>query len=156
MRYDDVDVTGALRIDSEHATLSRMLENCAAICAIANAASCATACPVGWQDKCASDLATLVGALTAYMHQHFQFEERQMDECVVEEQFLEHRDEHRRIAAQVESIIARHRQAELDVVATAAILGESLSRWLQEHIERHDQVLAAFIDCGAASDEPSD
>jgi hemerythrin-like metal-binding protein len=152
MHSDELSPPGALRIDNEHATLSRMLERLAAICVIANAEACATACPLGWQDNCSSDLESVVAALTAYMHDHFHYEEEQMDECVVEEQFLEHRNEHRKIAAQVESIIDRHRRAELDPMATAAILADTLSRWLQDHIENYDEVLTVFLD-GGSSDQ---
>jgi hemerythrin-like metal-binding protein len=153
MQDGEPSATGALRIDNEHATLSAILERLAAICAIANADACATSCPVGWQDKCSSDLESLVATLAAYMHEHFHYEERQMDECGAEEQFIEHRSEHRRIAAQVESIIDRHRRAEFDVVATALILRDSLSRWLQEHIERYDEVLTVFMDRSSDIDE---
>lgn len=148
--------SGTLRIDQEHATLSRMLERLMAICAIANADACADRCPLGWQDKCSSDLESVVAALIAYMHQHFHFEEEQMDDYVVEEQFLDHRGEHRKIAAQIDSIIERHRRAELDSVATVAILADCLSQWLQDHIESYDEVLTVFLDNSGAAEDPGD
>jgi len=153
MQDDEPSPPGALRIDQEHATLTRMLDRLASICVIANAEACAAACPLGWQDKCSSDLESIVSALTAYMHDHFHYEEEQMDECVVEEQFLEHRNEHRRITAQVETIIERHRRAELDSVATTAILADTLSRWLQDHIENYDEVLTVFLDGSSESQD---
>ena len=145
-------MTGTLRIDHEHATLKGIIERLEATCAVVNGAGCA-GCPLALREKCAADVGQVMSTLAGYMHDHFRYEERQMDDCLADDQFAEHRQEHRKIAAEVQAAIDGHGRAALDPGMTARALAASLAEWLQDHVENQDSVLAVFIGEAAGCEE---
>ena len=144
--------TGALRIDHEHEMLTGIVERLEATCAIVNGAGC-TGCPLAWREKCAADVWQVMNSLAAYMDDHFRYEERQMDELISDDQFIEHRNEHRKISAQVQAAIDHHGREGLNPGAAAKVLAASLADWLEDHVERQDAVLAVFIGDGDTPDD---
>lgn len=144
-------VTGVLRIDREHETLTGMLDRAEAICEIANADSCA-GCTRVWRFRCSSETELLVESLSLYMSEHFKYEEEQMDGAVPHDHIIEHRQAHSEISARVRDLLHHCRREDNPAVSVRVLIGV-LGRWLAEHASEHDVVLAAFIDDDGLSDE---
>jgi len=147
-------MSGTLRIDHEHEMLTGIIERLESTCAIVSQAGC-SGCPLTLREKCAADVWLVMNTLAAYMHDHFKYEERQMDDCVADDQFIEHRNEHRKIAAQVQAAMDSHGREGLDPGAAAKILAASLSEWLRDHVEEQDSILAIYIGNADGSDDES-
>lgn len=148
-------MTTTLRIDHEHEILTGIIECLEDTCSIANATAC-TGCPLVWREKCADEVWRVMNALASYMQEHFRYEEAQMDGCLVEDQFVEHRHEHRKITAQVQAAIDGHNRKVLEPGAAARALAASLTNWLDEHVEEQDALLAVVVGEPAQSPEEAE
>lgn len=143
--------TGVLRIDREHETLASMLGRAKNICVIANAADC-LGCTLAWRHRCATTAELLINSMSAYMHAHFKYEERQMDWSVPHDHVREHRRAHDAIAARVQ-MVGDHCRTAGNPVVSVRILVDVLASWLSDHAKQHDAVLATFIGDGEELDE---
>ena len=144
--------TGFPAVDAEHRQLLACMRTLRGLCDGLYTRNDCSGCSVGQRQLCDNNLVSLLGDLLAFILEHFQTEEAAIRDSllqIVDRDLCEaHAEDHAEISTKVQEIVCA-----LDPQRTVVLLRELdrlLRRWLENHIQMHDLVVARWMQREAA------
>ncbi len=139
--------TGFAAVDAEHRQLLACMRTLRSLCDGIYSRSDCSSCSLGQRRQCDGNLVGLLGDLLAFILEHFQTEEAAIRDSllqIVDRDLCEaHAEDHAEISTKVQEIVCA-----LDPQRTVVLLRELdqlLHRWLENHIQMHDLVVARWM-----------
>ncbi len=139
--------TGFPTVDAEHQQLLACMRTLRGLCDGLNSRSDCSACSPLQRRSCDGNLVGMLGDLLSFVLEHFQTEEAAIRDSllqIVDSDLCEaHAEDHAEISTKVQEIVCA-----LDPMRTVVLLRELdqlLHRWLENHIQMHDLVVARWM-----------
>lgn len=144
--------TGFPAVDGEHRQLLACMRTLRGLCDGLDSRSDCGGCSPLQRKTCDGNLVGMLGDLLAFILEHFHTEETEIRDSllqIVDRDLCEaHAEDHAEISTKVQEIVCA-----LDPMHTVVLLRELdqlLRRWLENHIQMHDLVVARWMQREAA------
>ena len=139
--------TGYPMVDAEHQQLLACMRTLRGLCDGLYSRNDCSGCSAVRRQQCDGNLVGLLGDLLAFILEHFQTEEAAIHDSllrIVDRDLCEaHAEDHAEIATKVQEIVCA-----LNPLRSVLLLRELdrlLQRWLENHIQMHDLVVARWM-----------